>query len=293
MINSETKKDIEKISMDILRGSKCLDVFPTPVDKIVQYSDLILAGGIDIHSVRKRFKNLFIPDALISGLSKIRGFLDRSEKLVYLDLTQTQGRQSFVKLHETGHSVLPWQKQILQFVDNDHTLDETTKEEFEAEANYFASATLFQNDRFERELKKYRLGIPAAIQLSKQFGASCHAALRRYVEHSHKRCALLVLQELSTKGGAVNASFRNEIYSPSFLKEFGGIDWPNTFGFKWQFMQDYCFGKKLKQDGTIELVISGEKIAFSYHFFHNSYNVFVLIFPKGEDTETRTKIIVN
>lgn len=279
--------------MDILKSSRSLDVFPTPIDKIVAYSDLIVAGGVDVRSIQSRFKDFFLPDALISGLNKIRGFLDRSEKLIYLDLSQNSGRQGFVKLHETGHSVLPWQKQILQFVDDDHTLDETTKEEFETEANYFASATLFQNDRFEREVKKFELGILAALQVSKHFGASCHASLRRYVEKSPKRCALLVLEDLSAKGQVVSASFRNGIYSPSFIKEFGAIDWPATFGFKWQFMQDYCFGKRLKQDGTIELTIGGETVKFDYHFFNNSYNVFVLIFPKGENTKTRTKIIVN
>lgn len=292
MLNPHTQNEIEKISMDILKGSKSLDVFPTPIDKIIHYSDLVVAGGIDANSIQKRFRDFFLSDSLISGLNKIRGLLDRSEKLIYLDLNQSSGRQGFVKLHETGHSVLPWQNEILQFVDDDNTLDESTKEEFEAEANYFASITLFQNDRFEREVNKYELGIPAALQISKLFGASGHAALRRYVEKSNKRCALLILTDLSPKEQPINANFRNEFYSHSFLNDFNKINWPSKFGFKWKFMQDYCFGKRLTQDSVIDLMVNGEMIQFNYHFFYNTYDVFVLIFPNGENAKTRTKIIL-
>jgi hypothetical protein len=292
VLNSHTKKDIEKISMDILKSSRSLDVFPTPIDQIVKYSDLIVAGGIDVKSIQNRFKDFFLPEALISGLSKIRGFLDRSEKLIYLDLTQNNGRQGFVKLHETGHNVLPWQKLILQFVDDDNTLDATTKDEFEAETNYFASATLFQNDRFNRESKKYELGIPGALQLAKHFGASGHAALRRYVEINDARCMLFVIEGLSPKGIILNGKLRNTFYSSAFLNEFGKITLPNNFDFKWSFMQDYCFGKRMKLDGSIDLIVNGEMIEFCYHFFNNSFNVFVLIFPKGENKKTKTKIII-
>lgn len=130
MLDPNIQSEIEKISLDILKSSRSLDIFPTPIDKIVSYADLIVAGGIDEKSLQSRFKNLSISEGLRSTLGKIRGFLDRSEKLIYLDLSQNSGRQGFVTLHETGHSVLPWQNEILQFLDDDTTLDEMTKEEF-------------------------------------------------------------------------------------------------------------------------------------------------------------------
>ena len=36
------KTDIDRISMEVLRGSKSLDIFPTPVDRIVEYSELLV-----------------------------------------------------------------------------------------------------------------------------------------------------------------------------------------------------------------------------------------------------------
>jgi Zn-dependent peptidase ImmA (M78 family) len=288
----QSKKDIEKISIDILKDSKSYGVFPTPIDKIITYSELIVAGGIDLKSLQEKHKSFFFSDAFKSGLSKIRGFLDRREKIIYVDTEQNINRQGFVKLHETGHNVLPWQKNVLEFLDDDSTLDPKTKEEFEAEANYFASGTLFQHDLFLDEIKKYELGIPATFQLAKYFGASTHATLRRYVEQSHKRCALLVLEKISPKGQPPAACFRNSFHSSKFVKEFGEITWPDQFGFTWSFIQDYYFNKRVKMDGVVSLETSNGRKEFHYHFFNNTFNAFVLFFPKGENKKTRTKIIL-
>jgi len=288
-----SKKDIENISLDILKSSKALDVFPTPVDKIVQYSELYIAGGIDLKSLEKKYKTSLFSDVLKSGLSKIRGFLDRKEKVIYLDMNQIISRQNFVTLHETGHNVLPWQNKILEFLDDDETLDPDTQEEFENEANYFASVTLFQCDRFDNEIKKFELGMPSVMQLSNYFGASVHATFRRYVENSKFRCGLLVLKNLSEKGRVANGDFRNAFHSESFLNNFGSIEWPENFGYKWEFIRDHLFlKKKWKTNGTINLKTLNGDVDFTYHYFDNTYNAFVLIFPKGENKTTRTKIIL-
>lgn len=288
-----SKKDIDNISHDILKSSKSLDVFPTPVEKIVKHSELYIAGGIDLKSLEKKYKSSHFSEALKSGLSKIRGFLDRREKVIYLDMDQISSRQNFVTLHETGHNVLPWQNKILEFLDDDETLDPDTQEEFEQEANYFASVTLFQNDRFENHAKKFELGMPSVMQLSNHFGASAHATFRRYVEDSKFRCALLVLKNLSEKGKIPNGDFRNAFHSESFLNNFGSIEWPENFGYKWEFIKDHLFlKKKWKTNGSINLKTLNGNVDFTYHYFDNTYNAFVLIFPKGENKPTKTKIVL-
>ncbi len=289
-----SKKDIDNISYDILKSSKALDVFPTPIEKIVQHSELYIAGGIDLKSLEKKYKSAHFTEALKSGLSKIRGFLDRREKVIYLDMDQISSRQNFVTLHETGHNVLPWQSKTMEFLDDDETLDHDTQEEFEQEANYFASVTLFQNDRFDNEVKKFELGMPCVMQLSNYFGASVHATFRRYVENSKFRCALLVLKNLSLKGEVANGDFRNAFHSESFLNNFGSIEWPKNFGYKWIFIRDHLFlKKKWKTNGSINLKTLNGDVDFTYHYFDNTYNAFVLIFPKGETKTTRTKIVLN
>lgn len=288
-----SQRDIENISHDILKTSKSLGVFPTPVDKIVLHSELVMAGGIDLKSLEKKYKSSFFTEALKSGLAKVRGFLDRREKVIYVDLEQKASRQNFVKLHETGHNVLPWQNKWLEFLDDDGTLDPETQEEFEAEANYFASVTLFQGERFEEEVKKFEIGLPTVVQLSNHFGASVHATFRWYVERSKFKCALLVLKNLSSKGQVPNGELRNAFHSDSFLSAFGSIEWPQNFGFKWAFIQDHLFlRKKWKVNGTIQLKTLDGEVEFAYHYFDNTYNAFVLIFPKGESQPTKNKILI-
>ena len=131
----------------------------------------------------------------------------------------------------------------LVYFDNAATSQKPTQV-IEAEANYFASITLFQNDRFENEVKKYELGLPTVMQLSKYFGASNHATFRRYVENSKQRCALLILEQLSPKGSVVNGHFRNAFYSKSFIENYGEVSWPEKFGYKWEFMKDHAFKRK-------------------------------------------------
>ncbi|NNT71575.1 ImmA/IrrE family metallo-endopeptidase [Flavobacterium sp. IMCC34852] len=288
-----SKNDIDNISYDILKSSKSLDIFPTPIEKIVQHSELYIAGGIDLKSLEKKYKSSHFSEALKSGLSKIRGFLDRREKVIYLDMDQIGSRQNFVTLHETGHNVLPWQNKTLEFLDDDETLDPDTQEEFEMEANYFASVTLFQNDRFDNHAKRFELGMPSVVQLSNHFGASVHATFRRYVENTKYRCALLILKNLSEKGKVANGDFRNSFHSESFLSNFGSLEWPENFGYKWEFIKDHLFlKKKWKVNGSINLKTLNGNVDFTYHYFGNSYNSFVLIFPKGENKATKTKIVL-
>lgn len=300
MLDDHSKADIEKISHDILKQSKALDVFPTPINIIREYTELRLDNHFDLSKVDRTFFERVLDGSkeglkiLQSGLSKVKGFFDRSEKTIYIDANQNGGRKNFVELHEIGHSVLPWQNEVMLASDNDETLLESFEDQFEAEANYFASITLFQHDRFVNELSKLPLDINSAMSLAKTFGSSVHSALRNYVLKSRNKCALLVLTPIS--GALGNSSIcdtRDLFYSVPFQKEFGELELPNEFGFKWNFIQDYKFKKKINKNGEMELITKeGEVINTNYHFFNNTYNLFVFIFPKGEKNKSRTKIIL-
>lgn len=293
MADIHSRKDIEKISLEILKSSKAIDIFPTPIDQIVNYSNLIIAKNIDVSKIEHGFLSR-ISDTLQSGLQKIRGILDREEKIIYLDLSQSKQRQGFVKLHEVGHDILPWQKEIMECLDDDNTLSALTKKEFEVEANYFASITLFQQDRFNKELERLPLSMDAPMHLAKHFGASNHAAFRRYVECSKKRCALLVLENISARGKMPSCNVRDYFQSSKFTKDFGEIIWQTNLGYTWDFVQDYYHGRKVKKDGVIEMNLpNNEKAIFSYHFFNSTYNAFVLFFPLGEVQKSKVTFVYN
>lgn len=303
MIDDFTRKEIEKISHNILKESKSFDIFPTPVDKILSYSNFAVDNKIDLQNIDDSFfdsfkEKLIDPSkkALLHALSKIKGFFYREEKIIYIDvnLDKNIGKKNFVKLHEIGHGVLSWQDEILLALDNDETLSEEYDEQFEAEANYFASITLFQHDRFLEECEKLNMGLGAVMALRKKFGASVHSTFRNYVLQSKNRCALLVLNHPVNENGFTNIlTTRDLFYSKFFLEEFGELNLPNEFGFKWTFVQDFKFKKKVNENGVISLYTKeGEQLKASYHFFNNTYNSFVFIFPKGEKNRAKTKIIL-
>lgn len=288
MVELQSKKDIDNLSYEILRSSKSLDVFPTPIDAIVTYSELVVSTT-DLSRIPSNYVSKSL-DVLKRAIGKAQGMLDRREKVVYLDLSTHPSKQKFVKLHEVGHRVLPWQQKMYEVLEDDeNTLDSNTREEFEAEANYFASATIFQQDRFLSEMDKLGLGIDAAIFLSNRFGASTHATLRRYVEYSKKRCALIVLKDCSNSG----AKLRNLFQSKSFMKTFGSLSFPENMERVYPFVDDYCRKRRIKKDGSVSLPTRNGSTNFTYHFFNNTYNAFVLLFPVGEKKSTRTKIIIS
>jgi Zn-dependent peptidase ImmA (M78 family) len=279
--------DIEKITYDILKQSKCFDVYPTPVDKIIAFSELYVDTHTGIHSIPNNYisKNV---DVLKKALRKVYGALDRRKKIIYLEPDLKIYKQNFIKLHEVGHDVLPWQKKTFEFIDDDQTVHADTEIEYEREANFFASATLFQLDRFEEMVSNLPLELKTTMLLAKKFGSSIHAAIRRYAENSKKRCSLLILDKLPNSTSELKK--RNYFKSGFFTKDFGNLELPEVLNTEWPFVQDFFIGKKFHDSGLMTLITDDGDIDFEYHFFNNTYNVFVFILPEGERIKTRTKI---
>jgi Zn-dependent peptidase ImmA (M78 family) len=285
-----SSKNIEKISYDILKQSKAWGKFPTPVNEIIKYTELRLDENPYINEIPKHYISKSF-DVLKRALRKVNGILDRETKIIYVDIQQLENRKRYIKLHEVGHDALPWQKDMYEILEDDEiTISETVKDEFESEANYFASATLFQLERFDEEVNKLPLEIGSSFDLAKKFGASIHATLRRYVEKSDNRCALLVLKDKSlTK---MNCTTRNYFQSARFSKTIGVLNWGETLGIEWPFVQDYIAGRKLLTNGFFSYSLNGCGVHhFDYHFFNNTWNAFVFIMPVGEFKRSKTKIV--
>lgn len=285
-----SSKDIEKISYDILKQSHALGKFPTPVSNIIEYAELKLDENPYINEIPNHYISKSA-DALKRALRKINGILDREKKIIYVDTKQLENRKRYVKLHEVGHEVLPWQKEMYEILEDDEiTISEIVKDEFEAEANYFASSTLFQLEKFDEEVNKLPLEIGASFELSKKFGASIHATLRRYVESSNNRCALLVLKDKSVP--KLNCVRRNYFQSDRFSTTFGTLNWDEILGIEWPFVQDYIRGRKFHTNGFFVYNLNGcGEQHFDYHFFNNTWNAFVFILPIGEFKKSKTQII--
>ncbi len=283
-------EEIERIARNILLESGAWGKFPTPVDEIVEFVELSLEKGVDLSEVDPGFF-AFTKDFFGRISRKVLGVLDYRDKVIHLDESQPAARKSFIKVHEVGHFVLPWQVDIRGCVDDEKTIDPVFDEICEREASSFASAALFQVERFNEEAAKLPLILPSGRVLAKQFGASTQAALRRYVEKSPKRCAMLVFNR-PVSNGTYTAKVRDYFESLSFKKEFGGLDWPEVCGLEFPFVQEMKRRRKDHQDGQIAVTTkSMELVTLHYHFFDNSYNIFVLLLPPGERNRSHVTII--
>jgi hypothetical protein len=289
--NVEAAQDIEKIARNLLKTSKAWGKFPTPVENIISCAELTVEQGVDLSRVEPGFFSSNF-GFLNSAISKVLGLIDFRHNTIYIDQSQKEPRKNFVKLHEVGHKVLPWQKDVLGRVDDDVTIDPDFREETEREASFFASATLFQLERFQDEAAKLPLSINSPRALAQKFGSSSHSAIRRYVERSNKRCAVLVLNA-PQQNGHFAAGIRDYFQSEPFTVEFGEISWLNgECGLEYPFVQDIQRKRRLHEDGELSVMTaSSELVTFKYHFFNNGYNAFVLFFPVGEKIRSRTSIV--
>ena len=64
-------------------------------------------------------------------------------------------KQTFLKLHETAHAVLPHQRKLYAFVEDcEKTLSREVSEQFDRKANVFAADVVFQLDGLLEELAR-------------------------------------------------------------------------------------------------------------------------------------------
>jgi hypothetical protein len=212
-----------------LRDGGALNVFPTPVDTIMQAAKIEMVPlAIDEgYLARLRRKAESAGKALLSALTKAWGVFDPASRIAFIDPETPEAKLPFLKLHEGGHALLPWQSIFGLFEDCRMTLDPFVKAQFEREANVFASEVLFQMDIFAGEAGDLEFGMKAPLQLAKRYGASVYATTRRYVMASDRDCAVLIFNppEEGPMGTSLN-KLRRVVVSPSFARKYPDMAWP-------------------------------------------------------------------
>jgi hypothetical protein len=169
--------------------------------------------------------------ALRRAVDKVLGVLDAKARLVYIDRAVAVVKQTFLKLHETGHAVLPWQRDLYAVIEDcEKTLAPEVSERFDREANQFASEVLFQLDAFTEEVNDEPVGLKVPLKAGPRYGASAYASIRRYVSKHHRACAVLVLERPElTNGFGFVCRLRRSVPSPAFCRNMGELSWPEQF----------------------------------------------------------------
>lgn len=222
--------NIRKEAERALREAGALGVFPTPVDRIMTVAKVeevpedLMSPGL-LAKIRSTAENA--GGLLKRALSKVMGLFHASAGLVYLDQSLIEVKKRFVRLHESAHGFLPWQRPLYAVVEDcDKSLDAHAADLFDREANVFASEVLFQLDAFRdmAEGKPFEVWTP--VRLAKNFNASIYACMRQYVSKNHRACAVVVLDmPEAVEGDGFRANLRRPVQSPSFTETFGDDMW--------------------------------------------------------------------
>jgi Zn-dependent peptidase ImmA (M78 family) len=214
-----------------LREAEAFGRFPTPVADIMSAARLeeVEEDVLNESFIAKMRQKAGA--ALKSALSKVIGLFDARARLVFIDRTLYAVKQTFVRLHEAGHGFMAWQKDLYAVVEDcEKSIDPDVADLFDREANNFASEVLFQLDTFTKEAEQKPFGIMVPVGLSKRYGASIYASIRRYVFRNHRACAVLVLNPPQfIEGDGFRAALRRPVASPRFTEMFGAIEWPPFF----------------------------------------------------------------
>lgn len=275
---------------------------PTPVEDLVGCAGLVVSSDAALDEdyanyfgVREEFQKALGASSyatLKSALRKSWGLIDLIDNVIYLDRAVSQQKQEFLKLHEVGHKMLPWQRAAYMFADSKATLAPDIKVLFEREANRFAAEALFQGHRFTRQSRDLPLELDTPLWLSRCYGSSAHAAIRRFVEVSHRCCAVLILRP-PRSGTNSDPSFgvAYEVRSSAFAVQFEGTRFPRRLG------PESVIGGALltdrryyRGDGLLLPDRDGRRTECGFQTFQNSRSAFALVYPLSETMRrSRTK----
>lgn len=273
---------IRKQAQMALVAADAIGQYPTPVAEVMHSAHVILVEE-DIFDEGFLARMRRTAGKLKQALSKVLGVLDIKARLIYLDRTLILVKQTFLKLHETAHAVLPWQRDLYGVIEDcKQTIAPEVSENFDKEANIFATEVLFQLDDFTMRAADQPFGIKVPISLSKKYGSSIYAAVRRYVSTHHRACVVLVIDppELVPGDGFV-ANLRRVVTSQEFNKTIGHLNWPERFTPGDQIGAMIPInGRKMSRPRNCSLRdANGDLHECVAEAFTQTYQVFVLVYP--------------
>lgn len=277
---------VREIAAALLRSADADERLPTPVDDLISAAGLVETGEYVLSESRIRQAPRELRQLLRAAGRKVRGILDRRERIVHVnpDL-HVQAQRQFVRCHETMHDLLPWQRDLLILGDTSKTLSAEIEFMFEREANQGAAELLFQIDLLRRIARDYRTDIATPIELAQMFGASIHSTFRRWIEsHRADACGLVLDPKPVSEVPLVFRRFEL-IESAGWRQHMGIRRFPKLLR-----ATDYPFLSRVHspavgaQEDSLDLVDArGSAVDLRVQWFNNHYRMFVLLFrPVGE-----------
>lgn len=283
---------VEGRARELLDRADAWDRFPVPID------DLLATA-----KVRVAPTSIFDPAAILayirgkaanagalakSALAKVFGLYDADENLIHIDDNVVQSKQTFLKLHETGHHSLPTHRKTYRlFQDCEKTLAPEIADQFEREANNFARFALFKGDTFARYAADCAFELKTPMNLAKKFGASVYASAREFARTNPRACVIYVLESIEyVDGNGARAVVRRIEPSPAFIAQFGyPADTEVTLDHR--LGPVLPVGRKMSRPTSLSIADrNGTMHECVAEAFDTTYNVLILLYPVRALTAT-------
>jgi hypothetical protein len=284
---AERKREQDEVKLycdRLLRTAAVKEVYPTPVDKLVEAAELVKSGDLALLEIKEEVfpQRLFrkLKSSLSDLISLVKAGLFPKEKTIFINPGTHASSIPFVTLHECVHNILPWQKKTFIYLDDEKTLDPEARFRFEREANFGASYLLWQGEDYVKKSLDLPINVATPISLAKLFGGSIHSSMRYYVENHRAPIGLLVFQRTNDGVAPANLFNRHQLRyfsaSAKFKERFG--------------LQGFTLGKTdinilltrpreldLYWNGEIILDINNDSVLFEYSGCETPYNIFIIL----------------
>ena len=291
-LDPEDLRAVEEQAHRLLDRADAWDRYPVPVDDILSAAKIRLAptSAFNAASIVSylRGKAADASARIKSAMSKVFGLYDADEAVIHIDDNVLEVKQTFLKLHETGHHDMPTHRKMFRiFQDCKKTLAPEVADRFEREANNFARYLLFKGPTFAEHAADRLFEIKTPIALAREFGASVYAAAREYARTNPRACVVFVLEPLENGAGSRSpATVRRIESSPAFRAWFGH---PTVNAITPDHLLWPVIPIQRRMTGPIPLAISdlnGQQHECLAEAFNTTYNILILLNPVSALTAT-------
>jgi hypothetical protein len=286
-LDAEQLRTVEARARNILDRASAWDRFPTPVEDILAAAQLQVAPSSIFDPARSVSyildKTAAAAGRLKSAISKVLGLYDAGEQTIHIDDTLVDSKQTFLKLHETGHHEIPTHRKLFRFFqDCEKTLAPEIADLFEREANNFARFALFQGGSYAQLAADCKFEIKTPMKLAKKFGASVYASTREFARTNHRACVVYILEPIEyVEGHGAQARVRRIEPSDFFVKQFGRpaetiITLDHVLG------GVLPIGRKMTRPTSLSILdLNGTKHECLAEAFDSTWNILILLYPIG------------
>lgn len=282
----EDLRVVEERARNLLDRADAWNRFPVPINDVLAAAKVRVApnNAFDFAGLLSYLRAKTADSGVLikSAISKVFGLYDAGGALIHIDNTVVKAKQTFLKLHETGHHDIPTHRKMYRFFqDCSKTLAPEVADQFEREANNFAHYILFKGNRFAEYAADLPLEIQTPISLAKKFGASIYASAREFARTNRKACAVFCLDPLeNVEGTKLRAPVRRIEASSTFQAQFGQlvVDAITPSHALWPTLP---IGRGMAEPVLLTIAdVNGTRHECVAETFDTTYNILILLYPQ-------------